>query len=105
MMINKLIEKDDIPGNWYTPRKVETVPDRPPPPPPQVKRDEQGWGVEDDAGSLEKLGTSPGETPPADEEIRAMRPQHRRPGSLSSAVRGEGIVSGCKANGHAWPFP
>ena len=49
MMINRLIEKDDIPGNWYTPRKVETVPDRPPPPPPQVKRDEQGWGVEDDA--------------------------------------------------------
>jgi hypothetical protein len=66
-MINRLIEKDEIPGDWYTPRKVAVVPDTPPPPPPQVKRDEQGWGVEDE-GPLDKLGTAPGETPPADEE-------------------------------------
>jgi ATP-dependent RNA helicase DeaD len=64
--INRLIERDEMPGNWYTPRKVERVPTVPPPPPPQVKRDEHGWGVEDDFGPIEKLGTAPGETPAAD---------------------------------------
>ena len=67
VMINRLIEKDEIPGDWYTPRKVAVVPDVPPPPPPEVKRDEQGWGVEDE-GPLDKLGTAPGETPPADDD-------------------------------------
>jgi ATP-dependent RNA helicase DeaD len=60
VMINRLIERDDMPGEWYTPRKVEVVPTGPPPKPPEVKRDEQGWGVEDD-GPLDKLGTAPGE--------------------------------------------
>jgi ATP-dependent RNA helicase DeaD len=67
VMINRLIEKDDIPGDWYTPRKVETVPEGPPPPPPEVKRDEHGWGVEDD-GPLDKLGTAPGAAPSPDDE-------------------------------------
>jgi len=79
VMINRLIEKDDIPGDWYTPRKVAVVPDVPPPPPPQVKRDEAGWGVEDDDGSLDKLGTAPGEAPPADEEFRSDAPAARKP--------------------------
>jgi ATP-dependent RNA helicase DeaD len=74
VMINRLIERDEIPGDWYTPRKIETVPDVPPPPPPEVKRDEHGWGVEDDAGSLDKLGTAPGEAPPPDEGFRADAP-------------------------------
>jgi ATP-dependent RNA helicase DeaD len=65
-MINRLIERDEVPGEWYTPRKVERVPLVPPPPPPEVKRDEHGWGVEDDFGPIEKLGTAPGETPPVD---------------------------------------
>jgi len=57
VMINRLIERDELPGEWYTPRKVAVVPAARPPLPP-VKRDEQGWGVEDDSGSLDKLGTS-----------------------------------------------
>jgi ATP-dependent RNA helicase DeaD len=64
VMINRLIERDEVPGNWYTPRKVEVVPTVPPPPPPQVKRDEHGWGIEDEFGPIEKIGTpSAGETP------------------------------------------
>ena len=35
-----------------------------------MKRDEHGWGVEDDIGPIEKLGTAPGETP-ADDEVFA----------------------------------
>jgi ATP-dependent RNA helicase DeaD len=66
-MINRLIDRDEIPGEWYTPRKVSVVPAVPPPPPPQVKRDEHGWGVEDDFGPIEKLGTAPGEAPPPDD--------------------------------------
>lgn len=62
VMINRLIERDDMPGEWYTPRKVSVVSAVPPPPPPEVKRDEHGWGVEDeDNGPLDKLGTAPGE--------------------------------------------
>jgi ATP-dependent RNA helicase DeaD len=57
VMINRLIERDELPGEWYTPRKVAVVAAALPPPPP-VKRDEQGWGVEDDSGPIEKLGTS-----------------------------------------------
>jgi ATP-dependent RNA helicase DeaD len=57
VMINRLIERDELPGVWYTPRKVTVVAPAPPPPPP-VKRDEQGWGVEDDFGPIEKLGTT-----------------------------------------------
>ncbi|MBA4067764.1 MAG: ATP-dependent helicase [Isosphaera sp.] len=67
VMINRLIERDEIPGDWYTPRKVSVVPSVPPPPPPQVKRDEHGWGVEDDFGPIEKLGVAEGEAPPADD--------------------------------------
>jgi ATP-dependent RNA helicase DeaD len=60
-MINRLIDRDEIPGEWYTPRKVEQASSMPPPPPPEVKRDEHGWGVEDDFGPIEKLGTATGE--------------------------------------------
>jgi ATP-dependent RNA helicase DeaD len=70
VMINRLIERDGIDGNWYTPRRVvATTPTAPPPPPPEVKRDEHGWGVEDDFGPIEKLGTAPGETPPSDPDM------------------------------------
>jgi ATP-dependent RNA helicase DeaD len=61
VMINRLIERDDMPGEWYTPRKVEVVTEGPPPKPPEVKRDEHGWGVEEDFEPGEKLGTAPGE--------------------------------------------
>ena len=73
VMINRLIERDSVPGNWYTPRKVEVVPAVPPPPPPQVKRDEHGWGVEDEFGPIEKIGTAAGETP-----VDADHPAARR---------------------------
>jgi ATP-dependent RNA helicase DeaD len=61
VMINRLIERDELPGEWYTPRKVAAV-QAAPPPPPEVKRDEQGWGVEDDFGPIEKLGTTNSES-------------------------------------------
>jgi ATP-dependent RNA helicase DeaD len=62
VMINRLIEKDSIPGEWFTPRPVAVRPAEPDTP-PTVKRDEDGWGVEDDveAGETAKLGTADGE--------------------------------------------
>ena len=74
VMINRLIERDDLPGDWYTPRKVSVVPTSPPPPPPEVKRDEQGWGLEEDFEPGEKLGTAPGEVPSDDEGFRSDAP-------------------------------
>jgi ATP-dependent RNA helicase DeaD len=56
VMINRLIDRDELPGEWYTPRKVSVVTAEPPPL-PQVKRDEHGWGVDEDLGPIEKLGT------------------------------------------------
>jgi ATP-dependent RNA helicase DeaD len=70
VMINRLIERDELPGEWYTPRKVSVVAAALPPPPP-VKRDEQGWGVEDDSGPIEKLGTSESGTIPTESEAPA----------------------------------
>jgi ATP-dependent RNA helicase DeaD len=75
LMINRLIERDHIPGEWYTPRRAApTVAVPPPPPPPEVKRDEHGWGVEDDFGPIEKIGTAPGEAPPMDPEFPVPPP-------------------------------
>jgi ATP-dependent RNA helicase DeaD len=68
--INRLIERDELPGEWYTPRKVSAVPTAAPPAPP-VKRDEQGWGVEDDLGPIEKLGTSESDPVATDTEPAA----------------------------------
>ncbi len=82
VMINRLIERDSVPGEWYTPRKVEAVATVPPPPPPEVKRDEQGWGVEDEDGvPIEKLGTAPGEAPTEAEAppAAAAAPTTRKP--------------------------
>jgi ATP-dependent RNA helicase DeaD len=73
VMINRLIEKDEIPGDWYTPRKIEKMPEFAPPPPPTVKRDESGWGLEEDFEPGPKLGTAPGEAPVGD-DIRADAP-------------------------------
>ncbi len=78
-MINRLIERDEIPGDWYTARKVERMPETPPPPPPEVKRDAQGWGVEDDFGPIEKLGTDSGEAPAADSETPTGEAATRKP--------------------------
>jgi ATP-dependent RNA helicase DeaD len=81
VMINRLIEKDEIPGDWYTPRKIAVVPDSPPPPPPTVKRDESGWGLEEDFEPGPKLGTAPGERP-IEDDIRpdaAAAPAARKP--------------------------
>lgn len=63
VMINRLIDRDTIPGDWYTPRKVEVVPTVMPPPVPEVQRDEYGWGVDDEFGPIEKLGTASGQSP------------------------------------------
>jgi ATP-dependent RNA helicase DeaD len=71
VMINRLIERDEIPGDWYTPRRVSSPTAAPPPPPPEVKRDEHGWGVEDDFGPIEKLGVAPGEAAPTDDPFGA----------------------------------
>jgi ATP-dependent RNA helicase DeaD len=69
VMINRLIEKDSIPGEWFTARPVAVRPAEPATP-PTVKRDEDGWGVEDDGedGENEKLGTPEGEAPAGDSE-------------------------------------
>ena len=75
--INRLIDRDQIPGEWYTPRKVAVVTAAPPPPQP-VKRDEHGWGVED-SESLEKLGTSDMVTPPPLNETPADSPNSSIP--------------------------
>ncbi len=70
VMINRLIERDELPGEWYTPRKVAVVAAALPPPPP-VKRDEQGWGVEDDSRPIEKLGTSDSGSVSTESEVTA----------------------------------
>ncbi|HJZ55173.1 MAG TPA: DEAD/DEAH box helicase, partial [Gemmataceae bacterium] len=72
MMINKLIDRDEIPGEWYTPRKVEER-SRPTPQPVEAAakaaaaRDEHGWGIDEEEEVGPKLGTAPGqaEEPPA----------------------------------------
>ena len=65
MMINKLIEREDVPGDWYTARKPPPKPvdAAPPPPPPAVARDEEGWGVVED---------KPAVPPPAAEEKKGV---------------------------------
>jgi ATP-dependent RNA helicase DeaD len=47
MVINRLIDRDEIPGEWYTPRKLPPKPEHvsAPPPEPVVERDAEGWGV------------------------------------------------------------
>lgn len=69
VMINKLIDADALPGDWYTARRVSPrthVDDEPDHIAEQIAkvRDESGWGVdeEDEAGG--KLGTAEGEAPP-----------------------------------------
>src|SRR5438552_674507 len=52
VMINKLIDRDEIPGDWYTPRRVPPKPEHSaqpihPPPEQAVQRDEEGWVVID----------------------------------------------------------
>jgi len=74
LMINRLIERDEIPGDWYTSRRVSSPTSPPPAPPPPVKRDEHGWGVEDDLGPIEKLGTAPGEAAPTDDPFAPPSP-------------------------------
>jgi ATP-dependent RNA helicase DeaD len=80
VMINRLIEKDSIPGEWFTPRPVVVRPTEPAPP-PTVKRDDEGWGVEDEGGGEEneKLGTTDGETPAGDADGQAAAVATRKP--------------------------
>ena len=83
MMINKLIDQDEIEGfQSYTPRKVVERPRYEPPARTTEQkvaevRGDDGWGVED--GSVEKLGTAPGEAPPAnvDEDPTAPPPEKK----------------------------
>ncbi|HVL13735.1 MAG TPA: DEAD/DEAH box helicase, partial [Gemmata sp.] len=80
LMINRLIERDQIEGEWYTPRRVvQTAPAEPPPPPPEIKRDEHGWGVEDDFGPIEKLGVAEGEAPPVDADTPPPAASPKKP--------------------------
>jgi ATP-dependent RNA helicase DeaD len=81
--INRLIDRDELPGEWYTPRKVSTTVVTGTVPQPVVKRDEHGWGVEEDDGPLDKLGTpaageepalDPASAPPADPATDAAKP-------------------------------
>jgi ATP-dependent RNA helicase DeaD len=62
MMINRLIDRDAVPGEWYTVRKPEPRSNEPPPL-PEIQRDEEGWGVDDDHSPNEKLGFSDSQTP------------------------------------------
>jgi ATP-dependent RNA helicase DeaD len=63
MMINRLIDKDEIPGDWYTPTKRTEERARPTPQPVDVAeqvarvRDESGWGIDEDEEVGPKLGT------------------------------------------------
>ena len=76
VMINRLIDRDEIAGEWYTPRRtVATPPAVPPPPPPEIKRDEQGWGIEDDFGPIEKIGTAPGQPAAIDSDLPPTGPK------------------------------
>ena len=62
---------------------MSVVPAVPPPPPPQVKRDEHGWGIEDDFGPIEKIGTAagrdPGRTRPPPPPPAAKKPVFGKP--------------------------
>lgn len=49
-MINRLIDRDEIPGQWYTPRVVETSPS-PPPAVLEIPRDPEGWWPDEDESS------------------------------------------------------
>jgi ATP-dependent RNA helicase DeaD len=69
LMINRLIDRDEIDGEWYTPRRVTATPAAPPPSILEIKRDESGWGIEDDFGPIEKIGAAPGDAAPVDADL------------------------------------
>ena len=88
LMINRLIERDEIPGEWYTCAAFVadfTTAGTPPP----VKRDEHGWGVEDDFGPIEKLGTAPGEATPTDDPFAPPSPDAGAAPPAKKAVYGK----------------
>jgi hypothetical protein len=85
-MINRLIDPDEIPGEWYTPRKVDA---RPAPEPvcairkAAEIRDEHGWGLDEEDLTGGKLGTPAGateqpEAPPEKTEKKPVFGKHRR---------------------------
>ncbi len=90
VMINKLIDADEVPGEWYTARRVSPrthVDDEPDIIKEQIAsvRDESGWGIDEDELDGGKLGVAEGETPPAEEAAPAAgakkpifgKPRHR----------------------------
>ena len=89
-MINKLIEADSVPGEWYTSKRVSSM-TRPTfvPTDPAVQvaklRDDSGWGVDEEDVRGGKLGVAEGEAaprdddaPPAAAEKKPILGKHRR---------------------------
>ena len=99
VMINRLIEKDEIPGDWYTPRKVSRGAGHTAAPATNVKRDESGLGGRGRPRFAGKLGTAPGEVV-ADDTPAHRPPRHHRRRSRSSAAPAAGIANDC--NGPMW---
>ncbi|MBX9623607.1 MAG: DEAD/DEAH box helicase [Gemmataceae bacterium] len=90
VMINKLIEADSVPGEWYTSKRVSSM-TRPTfvPTDPAVQvaklRDDSGWGVDEEDVRGGKLGVAEGEAaprdddaPPAAAEKKPILGKHRR---------------------------
>jgi ATP-dependent RNA helicase DeaD len=68
MMINKLIEEDKLPGDWFTPRRVSSRRDEPGDLVEVSRtvadiRDDSGWGLDENEDFTTKLGTAAGEQP------------------------------------------
>ncbi len=90
VMINKLIEPDEVPGEWYTSRRVSPrahVDEERDLVKEQIAsvRDDSGWGIDEEELTGGKLGVAEGDTPPAEEAPTAPgtkkpifgKPRHR----------------------------
>jgi ATP-dependent RNA helicase DeaD len=95
VMINKLIERDEVSGEWYTSRRVSPrahVDEERDLVKEQIAsvRNESGWGIDEEELAGGKLGVAEGEAPPAEEAATAPaakkpifgKPRHRYSGRL-----------------------
>lgn len=84
VMINRLIDKDEIPGEWYTPRRPEGGSGPVPSLPPPIRRDEFGWGIEDE----DEIETgSPGDQPGRGANESAVSSSAQDPGTTAAAKK------------------
>ncbi len=60
MAINRLLDRDEIPGEWFTPRPVEVVADQPANDPlKDLPRDEEGWWRDEEETSVNGTAETP----------------------------------------------